>query len=305
MEKLDNFPVRKGLERNPNHTEKLRGMLGAISKEINEEAKGHGLEDLVDSNCAISMDGFLRSPTGKEGGIYTADQIKRDKEEIKKRELEFSGANEPAVQKHFREQEGLNTPEQIVEHWRKSKENNKNGQTEMAITVLLHKILKGEFLVVRSATSDDHAGVDNLILNKHTGEVICAFDEVHEGGAGERTDKKVEKITRIAQKGGIKIRYSIGLEQGKLKRSKMDGVPVFYLGLKSEELMKLLASLQYGTGAENSETEYEIFQQLVNSLREQKGLLESLPLSSELGTKLKNFEETLQTLERFCQRTQV
>ena len=297
---MESFKTTAGPERRVNHTEKLQEMLRVISSEINAEAQKHGLEHLVDSDCAVSMDGFLRNPEGNNGGIYTREQIEGDKREVKRRELKFSNATIPATQKYYHEQKGLNTPEEIVEYWRKSKIENKNGQTEMAVTVLLHKMLKEEFLVVRSASTDDYSGVDNLILNKRTGEAICAFDEVHEGGKGERLNEKMEKVKKIAAKGGVKIRYGIGLEQGQLKRSKMEKVPVFYLGLKSEELMKLLEDLQYGREVENSVVEYDIFRQLVKSLREQKNLLEAEVLPTDIVNKLQDFEKTLQTLESFA-----
>ena len=48
----------------------------------------------------------------------------------------------------------------------------------MAIMVLLHKMLKDDFVVLRSAKRDDYAGgVDMLIVNRKTGAVICAIDD--------------------------------------------------------------------------------------------------------------------------------
>ena len=76
-----------------------------------------------------------------------------------------------------------------------------------------------------------------------TGEVVGAFDEVHEGGDGSRMDKKKEKILKIAKRGGAEIRYGLKLENGKLARAGLTGIPVFYLGLDSAALTELIQGL--------------------------------------------------------------
>lgn len=293
MEKIGEMGNRQEKQ---NYTEKLRHMLGRVANEINYEAAEHGLGNLVNPDCTISMQDFLQ--TGESGGgIYKQSEIDRDLEDARRMEIGFSGANDPGVQKFFNEQKGINTAEGIVKDWKASKEKSKSGQTEMVITALLHKMLRKDFLIVRSAVIDDYkSGMDNLILDKQTGEAICAFDEVHEGGEGEQTDKKKEKIKKIVMKGGVGAKYGIGLEGGKLKRTKMDKVPVFYLRLKSEDLLKLMAEMHDDLG-EQSPIEQSVFADLVKSLREQKEMLSTLNLPPVIKEKLGNFENTLQKLE--------
>ncbi|MFA6193848.1 MAG: hypothetical protein WC726_03260, partial [Parcubacteria group bacterium] len=173
-------------------------------------------------------------------------------------------------------------------------------QMEMAITALLVKILGDDFLVVRSATIDDYDGVDNIILNKRTGEVICAFDEVHEGGDGKRTDEKKEKMKKVARGEGAKISYGMGLEAGQLRRTKMENVPVFFLSLKREELENLLNNMDFDLGSDVTAVENEIFSELLKSLRQQQQeLLKDRKVSSSIvQKKLVSFGRLLTDLER-------
>jgi hypothetical protein len=279
-----------------NHTEKLKSLLENISKKINQETQEqYGLVGLLNSDCTVSMDGFSES----RGAIYRDEEIGRHHREVEKMELDFSSANNPNVQEFY----GTNNPQDVVRRWKENKEKDKNGQTEMAVTALLSKILKDDFLVVRTASYDDYRnGIDNIILNKRTGEVICAFDEVHEGGRGERTNAKIEKVKKIAKKGGTRVTYGLSLENGKLIRSEMKNVPVFFLGLKSEELMKLLNNMEYNLEAGASPGEYEVYKKLVTSLREQQQrLLDSPEVPTMLKQKLKTFENSLVTMERIGQ----
>ena len=285
-------------ERPKNITERLTNMLHDIASDINIEVeKKFGVIDLVNPDCTVSMSGFSNK---KKGGIYQDEVVQGDSRKIKEMEIVFSGAEKPRVQE-FHKTKGINTVEDIVEHWRENKVRGKSGQAEIAISILLHKVLHEKFLVVRASTYDDYnGGVDNIVLNKETGEVICAFDEVHDSFGGKETNKKIEKIQKIALKGGAKARYGIQLENVVLTRSKMENIPVFYLSLNQDELAELLAHMNYDPHGNQTAIERMVFSKLVQSLREQKIFLESLNgLIPILKEKLRKFENTLETLESF------
>lgn len=235
------------------------------------------------------MAGFAQSAGGTRPDVL----VERDLAQVREKEIEFSSANNPNVQKFYREK----TPEGVVKKWKENKAESKSGQMEMAMTILLHKLLKDNFLVVRTSEYDDYVnGVDNLILNKETGDVICAFDEVHEGGRGERTEKKIEKIQKKAKKGGAKVNYGVSLAQGKIARASLGNIPVFYLGLRQDELESLLRNLGNPDEAMN-DAEFSVFQKLVGSLREQKTMLEGSDLPPVIRGKLIQFEKSLRYLE--------
>lgn len=225
MEKIqENFGGGNSFRRElpKNYTEKLKVLLKNIAEKINlETEQEYGLVGLLNSDCTIAAEGYAES----QGGIYRDEEVQNHQKKVWELELDFSNANNPNVQEFY----GLKKPEDMVKRWKDSKEKNKNGQTEMAVTALFAKILKDHFLVVRTASYDDYIHrVDNIILNRRTGEAICAFDEVHEGGQGERTDAKNEKVKKIAKKGGTEITYGLRLENGKLVRSRMKNIPVFF-----------------------------------------------------------------------------
>ena len=265
-------------------------------KQIREIKERYGLYTFLNDDCTISMEGYADS----WGGIYSEEEIQAHKDEIIRREVGFSAANNPNVQEFYRTEYGIQDQEGILKRRKENKEKDKSGQMEMATTALLVKILGDDFLVVRSATYDDYNGVDNIILNKRTGEAICAFDEVHEGGDGKRTNNKKEKMKKIARGEGAEISYGMSLEGGQLRRAKMENVPVFFLSLKREELMKLLDNMNFDPGADVSAVENEIFSELVKSLRQQQQeLLKDRKVSSAIvQKKLVSFGRLLTNLER-------
>lgn len=89
------------------------------------------------------------------------------------------------------------------------RENKSGEQLEMLKTVIFHKFLGKDFHTLRTSTYDDYRnGVDNLIIEKETGNIVGAFDEVLDSPIGERSEEKKEKIfKRNRDKGGL-IRYA-------------------------------------------------------------------------------------------------
>jgi len=284
-------------ERPKNYTEKLKGLLGNISEQTNREIeRKYGLYSFLNDDCTISMEGYADS----WGGIYGEEEIQAHKDEIIKREVGFSGANNPNTQDFYRTEYGIQDQEGILKRRREDKEKSKSGQMEMGTTALLVKILGGDFFVFRSATYDDYNGVDNIIVNKRTGEAVCAFDEVHEGGDGRRTDEKKVKMKKIARGVGAEISYGMNLEGGQLRRAKMGNVPVFFLSLKREELDNLLDNMNFDPGSEATVVENETFSKLLKSLRQQQQeLLTDRKVSSAIvQRKLVSFGRLLTDLER-------
>ncbi len=289
---LSRLKPREKPKARENYTEKLSVMMREISERVNKETLAkHGLRKFLHSDGSLNMAGYA-------GELYSAEDVESDSDRVHDMEVEFSRAKISQVQAFYREKYGAKTQEEIVEHWRKEKKQNKNGQMEMAVTGLLHKILKDDFLVVRAAAFDDYKnGVDNIILNKRTGEAICAFDEVHEGGAGERTHEKMDKIKKVAAKGGARVRYGIKLENGELKRAEMTTLPVFYLGLKSDELTELLAKMDFNPDGAVTPAEYDVFAKLTASLKEQKQILDGTDVPPAVRNKLETFEGLLEEFE--------
>lgn len=299
---MEGTPQLKSPETKRTSFEKLNEVIRLVSSEVNSLVKKeYELRKLVDEEARIRADRFV---LGESGGIYSKEVIEEDQELVDRQNRHNSGADVPSTQDFFRRQYGIpGTPESVVEQYLKNKNEQKSNQAEMAITALLHKILKERFIVVRASTFDDYMhGMDNLILDRETGAVICAFDEVIRNESDEPgASKKLDKIKKHAMSGGRKAKYGIALENGKLVRSPLDHVPVFYLELKSADLDRLAEDLHANFGNEPTHLETKLYTLLVSSIDEQKRTLESLPsLPGVTEKNLKAFGETLEVLKGYA-----
>ncbi len=178
-----------------------------------------------------------------------------------------------------------------VEAWRKDKEKSAANLTELALTAMLHKFLNKQFIVARSSSFDDYNnGVDQVLVDKETGEVACGFDEVivNPSDNAEKS-KKAAKLGNIMAKGGANIQYGAKLQEGKLVRAEVRKVPAFYVSLLKEELAELLESLK--NNPENTTVfEERIFNKLLSSLEAQAA---SENLNADLAEKTKSVLEKL------------
>lgn len=156
-----------------------------------------------------------------------------------------------------------------LETWRRDSEKNPANLTEMALTIMLHKFLKQSFIVARASRFDDYNnGVDQVLIFKPTGEVVCGFDEVLGNEGDDGGQKKEAKLERTREKGGAKIQYGAKMEDGKLVRSEVKNVPAFFMSLSKAELRELLESIK-NNSEKISEVEKTIFKKLLSSLATQ------------------------------------
>lgn len=156
-----------------------------------------------------------------------------------------------------------------LEDWQRDTEKNASSLTEMALTILLQKYLGDDFIVARSSEYDDYNnGVDQVIIYKPTGEVVCGFDEVIGKDGNDGGEKKKEKLEHIMARGGAHIKYGAKLENGKLVRAELKNVPAFFMGINKIELGELLESLKNNPD-KNGEIEERIFSKLLSSLESQ------------------------------------
>lgn len=283
--------------------EKLKSVMARISQEVNQEVtEKYGLSGLVDESLHINPLYFSH----EQGGTYTNEDIHDDEETVYALDRYNCAADNPNTQQFYKEQYGIDTQEGIVAKHQEKKEASKSNQAEMIITALMHKVLKERFLVVRSSIFDDYKhGIDNLILDKETGAVICAFDEVLENQSDkERAPIKIEKIKKKALHGGTEAKYGISLKEKILTKDHIRNIPVFYLTLESKDLNELTNDLFYNHHGITTPAEEKLFSHLVHSIKEQKKMLETLNLPSVMKRKLEGFENSLMTLESFITQEQ-
>jgi hypothetical protein len=267
--------------------DKLDGLMRLIADKLNAGLLEAGGVPLVENDCSVKMEAFEEF------------DVEGDKNLIWEKDLEWSDAADPNVQKWYKDTFGVEGVDQVVTQYRKNKERAASGQVEKAVTAVFYKILASEYAVVRSSTFDDYfSGIDNVIINKKTGDVICAFDEVHGQSGQERYDKKLGKVKQLAKSGGATLKYGFSFEDGSLIKKSIANVPVFYLALSSDELRGLLAQMGYGADDKPNEAELRIFDKLIAAMEEQAGILEKERLPQNVRDNLNNFCQSSERMKQ-------
>ena len=288
------MPASEGFrqERAKHPSERLLGLMRDISSKLNAEVESnYGIRDLLDDECKINLDAYTE--------IYGQEEIDKSKEAVRERELEFSDAEDSRVKEFYQKEHGFSDEESIISQWKKEKSRNKNSQMELAVTALLYKMLGDRYIVARASDYDDYKnGIDNLIVDKQTGAVLCAFDEVHQGGkANEQIDKKHNKIMKIAADGGAEVNFGLKLSNGQLQRAKLENLPVFYLALHTQELQSLIEKMDSDLSGEPNEIETSLYNTLIESVKSQyQILIKKNNLPNSVKQNLMSFGQSLDTL---------
>lgn len=181
-----------------------------------------------------------------------------------------------------------------VEEWRQSKDRNPATITEMAVTATLYRQLGSRFIVARASSYDDYKyGVDNVLIDKETGAVVCGFDEVlgYEGDDGGEVKSK--KTQEVLSDGGSNLKYGATIEDGKIIRKELNSIPTFYLSLSKEELSSLLKDIKANN--EPTENEKALVVKMIASLEKQY----------EEARKIANGLKLIKNLDKFAQSLSV
>lgn len=252
-------------------SQRLLPLLADMATAANAELIQYGADPktpVLHTDGSINMRSFIRKhggPYGKEDGVRPDEQFVQD------REYEWSDAFNRRVQTH----QGVSTPEAVVDKFKQERLESNGLVLEMALTVLLHRLIGSEFIVARASTYDDYAnGVDTVIIDKTTGTVVCTFDEVTDDAGGNRYAQKLDKTTLKAKRGGTTIRYGLTFAAGsgdkqQLVKKEINNVPLFYLALDRLQLNDLLKALPTDIRQAPSATELALFDHLTTLLERQ------------------------------------
>ncbi len=263
--------------------EKLDRLMGAIAEKLNQELPSIGGAALVSDDCSVNMEAF------------GPPELEEDKKKIWQKDVEWSAAENPNVQDFYKDKYGAagEGVAGVVAQFKKEKERSASAQLEKAIAGVFYKILGSEYVVVRSSTFDDYFnGLDNVIVNKKTGDVVCAFDEVHGEAGQDRYDKKMDKVKKIARGGGANLKYGLTFENGAPAKKSLANIPVFYLALSNAELKELLGQMGYGVDDKPAEVELKVFDKLIGSMEEQAKILDQVILPPAVRANLDKFRQS-------------
>ena len=227
-----------------NKDESIEKQEKEIRDEIELLAEDFNAENIpVDDNCRLNIKGYESR--------YTSDEIEKDYRYIKEKEREFANT------------EGL-----TVEKWKESKKFRNGEKFEQLKTVVFNRNFSNpDIIAVRASDYDDYKNsIDNVIINKKTGDIICALDEVADDKNGKRYIEKERKIKEINEKGGAELKYGLTFEDGKPVLKEIKGVSIFILSLSSLELREAVKN--FGSGKfENKLFKEKFGKQAIEQLR--------------------------------------
>jgi hypothetical protein len=224
--------------------------------EIRDVLKGQGIP--VDQNCRVDMGAFE--------DVYNSEELEND--------LSMS------IERRGSVEESLLT----------------NGERlEVLKTIIFYKFLHEKFIIVRASFYDDvYNQVDNLIIEKETGNIVCAFDEVSTT-SGPRLAKKQERFL-INNINGATVKYGIRSTKDGLIRGEIENIPIFYIALPQENIDKGIENLT--SLEEISDYERKLWEYFVATIKNQIARLKlERYLNPALMTRLSGFETTLEELK--------
>ncbi|HUT96248.1 MAG TPA: hypothetical protein VMW82_01625 [Candidatus Paceibacterota bacterium] len=249
---FENFARQEGGFEN----EKVRD-LELFLKETSETLKKEGVP--VNADCRIDENSFKK--------IYSSEEIKRDADKIKAYKTTWGD------EKNRKEFDGE--------------------KLEMLKTAIFHKFMNKDFIVIRSSETDDTChGIDNVILDRKTGEIVSAFDEVSEI-KGERYEEKSGKIMGKNSRGAF-LKYGLALDADKkIIFQKLNNIPLFYLALPKRYLENGIKKFQK---EKFSDYEKKLFDYFVLSIKTQIKEMElKSTIPHEIQEKAKRFNDSIKT----------
>jgi len=236
----------------------LEEYVESISVELENEFKESGIK--LTGDCHIKMESYEK--------IF-GDRVGHDIREVKEQQNKWQG-KKPSKKEKIREGEKM----------------------EIFKTALFNKVLKNDFLVLRSSLYDDYKnGIDNIIFDKESGTVVGAFDEVVSETAGPVYEQKKSKIAAKNSRAGGYLKYGLAKKGDKIIMESNARVPVFYLALSQNELKEALVGFEVSDNL--SEAEEIMLEKLAKSISEQIKSLENIPLFKQKIPAVKKLELAL------------
>ena len=173
-------------------------------------------------------------------------------------------------------------------------------QLEMLAYAIFMKNLPEKFVVARTSSHDDRANkVDNVILYRTTGTLVCAFDEVGDTN-GSNYEKKLGLVRDRNLNGGASLKYGIGMveKDGEMvvAPSAAGNIPIFYIALPPDRIRKGVQDFIPGDG--QSDFEKKLFTYFMATISAQiEGLeLYHRRLDPQLKEKLTAFKDIVASL---------
>ncbi|MEA2097945.1 MAG: hypothetical protein U9P70_02625 [Patescibacteria group bacterium] len=297
------------IENTPNNLERKKDNWLKVLNESLELMSQNIIEKYpVTEKDLINKDGTLNQASfglKREGGLYDTKTRKKHNKMTRNRERRWVERGEKSIEeyllqsdknfskdeideilkKHSEENEIFwNSPDNqkavdaILEQFNEDKQRTFGALWEKAKTVLCNELLGSDFIIVRAAKSDDYQnGIDNIIINKNNGNIVCAFDEISAKEESPLYEDKLDKVEFENKQGGVTIDYGITIKEGKIVKKQFNNIPILALRISLNKLINLLETIsctEENKKDENDKVKIDIFTELLNSLREQTDSLD-------------------------------
>ncbi len=187
---------------------------------------------------------------------------------------------------------------------------NKGEDLELLSTAILNIFLGEDYIVARTSLYDDIKNkADIIILEKNTGNLICALD-----GVGETKEdviyeaKRKEVVKRNKENNGCCLKYGIKTRKDKegiarVELGRVEAVPIFYLALSHEHIREGIKAFNaYYITRSKYEREgakahlKNLFDYFIHSLKGQISLLKTEKLEDSLSKKVAIFEKSINNI---------
>lgn len=273
--------------------------LNAVLQEINSvnvERNPNQPQLMVGSDCRINMSAYWDTLGGPYPNKGAPETVKKDAQLVKAKEVEWGQLDDERVRKHYHPS---GEEEASREAWKLHEREKDGALGEALVFSLLARALGDRYLVVRSSEFDDYFnGVDTLVVDKKTGETVCAFDEVVGGELGPRHKEKLEKNRKRVEQGeafGVKYGLSVNRE-GKFVRTGCENLSGFALRLPKDTMLDLLRDVQPDTGL--GDAEREVLLAMLNEARAQaQEVARDLPDNPQATARLEHISTLITAIE--------
>jgi hypothetical protein len=219
------------------------------------------------------------------------DTVDFDTENVFQQKRGFYNSYKPEVQ----EQYGTTDEKIIVEKIEQENKKRDGALFEQGLFVFLNKALDKRYMAVRSSDHDDYLNkTDLLLIDTHTGETICAFDQTVEG-ANSRLSQKVAYAKKTLLKGrGMHVKYGCVIKNNTMSLQSLQNVPPLFLPIAKTDLESFIQQDNLTSIGDLSPIEKTIIQSLYDSLKSQISELEHLGGDQVSYRAVKDFVQSLE-----------
>ena len=276
----------------------LENAAAKVAAEINQL-----MEKIFKIKGFVEADGRLDRKKYMERGAISRFRFDEDTRYINKQEKLYSRSDKYVAKKYPPETWSKVGEEELVRAWKEMGREKKGNQMELVAMIMFHKFFSKDFMVVRASTFDDYAnGVDMILVNRKTGAVICAFDDVIGEPASDRVDEKNTKMKNKFGRNGTTLKYGFRVTQENrmptLKEEEIGSLPIFCLQVTPSEFDSLLEAVVSAPKGEPSDEEMNIMEKIIGQLESQCGESRNSNLDPSVRQNLRSADASIAQMRK-------